>query len=215
MLFAIRDGSAPRIDRAGLPELRLEPLNDASSAAVLDANAPGLAPGLRRRILAEALGNPLALAELPRAVASGFDPACGCTAAAHRTAGTRICRDACPACLRPPAPFSWSLPSTTAATRSGSSPRHRCSKNRRAVGVAELADAQAARAVTVDGDGLRFRHPLVRSAIHQRSLAPERRAAHKALASVYRSDPDRGVWHLAASLTSPDDRDRGGARGHG
>ena len=40
---------------------------------MLDVSAPGLAPGLRRRILAEALGNPLALVELPRAVASGFD----------------------------------------------------------------------------------------------------------------------------------------------
>jgi len=54
MLFAVRDGSAPWIDQAELPELRLQPLNDASSAAVLDANAPGLESGLRRRILAEA-----------------------------------------------------------------------------------------------------------------------------------------------------------------
>jgi len=75
VLFAGRSGSAPWIDRAELPELRLEPLDDASSAAVLDASAPGLESGLRRQIQAEALGNPLAFAELPRAVASGFDPA--------------------------------------------------------------------------------------------------------------------------------------------
>ena len=75
-----------------------------------------------------------------------------------------------------------------------------------AVGAAELADAQAAGAVTIDGDGLRFRHPLMRSAVYQRSLVPERRAAHNALASVYSSDPDRGVWHQAASVAGPDDR---------
>src|SRR5580693_6015523 len=66
MLIAVRDRSAPWNDQAGLPELRLEPLNDASAAALLDANAPDLTSGLRRRILANALGNPLALAELPR-----------------------------------------------------------------------------------------------------------------------------------------------------
>ena len=74
MLFALRDGPAAGIGRAGLPELQLGPLNDLSAAAVLDANSPGLASGVRQRILAEALGNPLALAELPRG-AAGFDPA--------------------------------------------------------------------------------------------------------------------------------------------
>jgi DNA-binding CsgD family transcriptional regulator len=207
MLFAVRDGSAPWIDRAELPELRLEPLNDASSAAVLDANAPGLASGLRRRILAEARGNPLALTELPRALASGFDPI--------------------PAT---PLPLTERLERAFAARLSGLSVSVRTlllvaalddggdqerilaaasmleELNGGTAGIAELADAQAAGAVTVNGDGLRFRHPLVRSAVYQRSLAPERRAVHKALARVYRGDPDRGVWHLAASSDGPDDR---------
>jgi DNA-binding CsgD family transcriptional regulator len=207
MLFAIRDGSAPWIDRAGLPEMRLEPLDDASSAAVLDANAPGLASGLRRRILAEALGNPLALAELPRAVASGFDP----------TATTPL-----PLTERLELAFAARLSGLTASVRAlllvaalddgGDQERIVAAAsmleelNGQTVGVAELADAQVAGAVMVDGDGLRFCHPLVRSAVYQRSLAPERRAAHKALARVYRGDPDRGVWHLAASLDGPDDR---------
>ena len=39
----------PGIGRAGLPELRLGPLNDLSAAAVLDANSPGLAAGVRQR----------------------------------------------------------------------------------------------------------------------------------------------------------------------
>ena len=70
MLFALRDGSNARIERAGMAELQLGPLDDASAAAVLDGHAPRLTSGARRRILAEACGNPLALAELPRAVAS-------------------------------------------------------------------------------------------------------------------------------------------------
>ena len=204
VLFAVRSGSAPWIDRAELPELRLEPLDDASSAAVLDASAPGLESGLRRRILAEALGNPLALAELPRAVASGFDP----TAAAPLPLTERLERafaahlSGLPASVR-------TLLLVAALDDGGDQERILTAASileGGTIGVAALADAQAAGAVTVDGDGLRFRHPLVRSAVYQRSLAPERRAAHKALARVYRGDPDRAVWHLAAASDGPDDR---------
>jgi DNA-binding CsgD family transcriptional regulator len=206
MLLAIRDGSAPWIEQAGLPEVQLEPLNEASSAVVLDVSAPGLAPGLRRRILAEALGNPLALVELPRAVASGFDSTADTplplTELLERAFATRV--SGLPAAVR-------ALLLVAALDDGGDQERivdAASMLEERAglkAGLAELADAQAAGAVTVDGDGLRFRHPLVRSAVYQRSLAPERRAAHQALARVYRGDPDRGIWHLAASLTDPDD----------
>ena len=204
MLFAVRDGSAPWIDEDDLPELRLQPLDDASSAAVLEASAPGLESGLRRRILAEALGNPLALAELPRAVASGFDP----TAAAPLPLTERLERafaarlSGLPASVR-------TLLLVAALDDGGDQERILTAASileGGTIGVAALADAQAAGAVTVDGDDLRFRHPLVRSAVYQRSLAPERRAAHKALAQVYRGDPDRAVWHLAAASDGPDDQ---------
>src|SRR6185437_13341594 len=50
--------------RAGLAELRLGPLDPAAAAALLDAHAVR-DPVVRRRVLAEAAGNPLALVELP------------------------------------------------------------------------------------------------------------------------------------------------------
>jgi DNA-binding CsgD family transcriptional regulator len=207
MLLAVRDESAPWIEQAGLPEVHLEPLNEASSAAVLDVSAPGLAPGLRQRILAEALGNPLALVELPRAVASGFDSTANTplplTELLEHAFATRV--SGLPAAAR-------ALLLVAALDDGGDQERIFDAASMleeqtgQRGGLAELAAAQAAGAVTVDGDGLRFRHPLVRSAVYQRSLAPERRAAHQALARVYRGDPDRGLWHLAASLTDPDDR---------
>ena len=207
MLFAVRDGSAPWIDQAELPELRLQPLNDASSAAVLDANAPGLESGLRRLILAEACGNPLALTELPRAAASGFDP----TRATPLPLTERLERAFAARLSGLPASVHTLL--LVAALDDGGDQERILTAasilegpRGGTIGVAALADAQAAGAVTVDGDGLRFRHPLVRSAVYQRSLAPERRAAHQALSQVYRGDPDRAVWHLAASSDGPDDR---------
>ena len=70
VVFAARDESGGPIRSAGLPELLLEPLDDESADALLLACAPELAVDVRRRVLAEASGNPLALIELPRALSS-------------------------------------------------------------------------------------------------------------------------------------------------
>ncbi len=204
MLFALRDGSNARIERAGMSELQLGPLDDASAAAVLDGHAPRLTSAARRRILTEACGNPLALEELPRTVAS-------------RSRGTS--ETPLPLTERLELAFASRLAGLPEPVRvlllmaalddGGDQERILSAASILAgheIGAAEVAAAQTARTVVVDGDTLRFCHPLVRSAIYQGSLAPERRAAHRALASVYGvEDPDRGVWHRAASLTGKDD----------
>nr|BFE61221.1 hypothetical protein GCM10020063_057470 [Dactylosporangium thailandense] len=72
----------------------------------------------------------------------------------------------------------------------------------------DLAPAIAARLVEVeagaDGERLRFVHPLMRSAIHQRAGLGPRYRTHAALAQVI-PDDDRRVWHRAASTAGPDD----------
>lgn len=77
-----------------------------------------------------------------------------------------------------------------------------------ALGLAEpwLVEAEAAGLVTVIGDRIEFRHPLVRSAIYGAADAETRRAVHRALAAVVpRQDADRLAWHLAESAVAPDE----------
>src|SRR5207248_7393549 len=55
-------------DQVRLPEREIGPLVEQPAATLLDTRWPDLAPRVRRRLLAEAAGNPLALRELPAAL---------------------------------------------------------------------------------------------------------------------------------------------------
>src|SRR5438477_6189299 len=68
VLLAVREGWPTSLLDAGLPELRLEGLSASEAGALIDLRTPGLAPAVRRRLLDEAQGNPLALVELPAAL---------------------------------------------------------------------------------------------------------------------------------------------------
>ena len=76
-----------------------------------------------------------------------------------------------------------------------------------AVPVDTLTEVESAGLLVTDGDAVRVRHPLVRSAIYQAATASERRAAHAALADALGSieDRDRRAWHRAAAADGPDD----------
>src|SRR5262249_53242970 len=67
-LATSRWGQDKFFEHAGLPDLGVGPLDDTPASVLLDANFPRLACGVRKRLLAEAKGNPLALLELPTAL---------------------------------------------------------------------------------------------------------------------------------------------------
>src|SRR6202012_5216996 len=76
------------------------------------------------------------------------------------------------------------------------------------LGIGLDAGAPAAEADLVEFRArVRFRHPLVRSAVY-RSASPEQvREAHGALADATDRtiDPDRHAWHRANAVSEPDE----------
>jgi DNA-binding CsgD family transcriptional regulator len=212
MLVALRDGHESPFDDAGFPELRLEGLDPTAAEVLLDSHAPGLEPVLRERVLVEAAGNPLALVELPAGLRS------------EELAAGALLPSPLPLTARLERAFAFQasdLPAMTrtlllvAAVDDGGVLDEVLSATRvlKGAGVSvddvsldTLAPAVNARLVEVDGSGLRFRHPLVRSSIYQAATVAERQAAQAALSSVLVGQPDRQVWHRAAATSGPDER---------
>jgi DNA-binding CsgD family transcriptional regulator len=202
LLAALRDGFGGAFDESGLSELALARLDRAAAELVVDARAPDLRPEVRERVLTEAAGNPLALVELP-AVLNAGDAA---TPTALLPLTTRL-EQAFAARVS-------ALPSATqtvllvAALNDGDAQPETLAAATVIAGtprtVEDVAPAIAARLVETDGDHLHFRHPLMRSAIHQRAGVGDRHRAHAALAGVL-TDADRRVWHRAASTAGHDD----------
>ena len=68
LLIALRDGYASPLDHVTTADLRLLPLPESDATTLLDRGFPGLSAEVRKRVLLEAEGNPLALMELPVAL---------------------------------------------------------------------------------------------------------------------------------------------------
>jgi DNA-binding CsgD family transcriptional regulator len=205
LLAAIRDGYDSSLLEAGLPELHLDPLADGAAQELLDAHFPELAPAVRNRLLDEAEGNPLALLELPAALGSGVR-------SGEEGLPTRL-----PLTTRLERAFASraaELPSATrtllriAAVDDGGVLAEILSAAEIVAGrrptVEALVPAVDVQLIDVNGPTVRFRHPLVRSAIHQAASVAERHAAHAALAEVLADDKDRRVWHRAAAAVGMD-----------
>ncbi|MCC8249747.1 ATP-binding protein [Saccharothrix luteola] len=192
-----------RLGGAGLPVLSLDPLTDEVSGELLDAVAPGLRQQVRRRLLEEAAGNPLALTELPvalRSVGGAYALTPGplpLTERLERTFTARVSR----------------LPVDTRAVLllvalNGDGTMDECLAAAArmlgtAVDVAALGPAVGAG--LLEPWGMVFRHPLVRSAMHHAATAAERQAAHAALVAELDGQPDRQAWHRAAATAGPDE----------
>ncbi|MFI7679527.1 helix-turn-helix transcriptional regulator [Actinophytocola sp. NPDC049390] len=193
----------PAFTAPGLTHLSLSGLDTGAAAGLLDGHAATLSPADRNRVLAEAQGNPLALLELPAALSGR----------SHAGAGQALpMTDAVQAAFldqvrRLPEP-TRNLLLVAAAEDTG----HRDVVLRAAAtlgcGPADLVPAETARLIRVDTHTVRFRHPLVRSAVYQAAPVSLRLLVHTALANAldHPDDADRRAWHHAVVATGPDEQ---------
>jgi DNA-binding CsgD family transcriptional regulator len=197
LLAAAREGYRSPLLDVGLPERRLGGLAPAAAEELLGLCAPGLTPSVRDRLLDEAGGNPLALIELP--ISAGDVGSVGAvslplTERLERAFAFRVSE----------------LPEETrrlleVAALSEEGILHEILAAASAVwggtvGIEALEPAIGASIAVLTGDEVRFRHPLIRSAVRQRVGLAESRRIHEALAEALREDPDRRVWHRAALI---------------
>ena len=200
LVFAARE---PGEQFRGVADLEVPGLPDPEARALLrSAVGPGFDQRVRDRILAEANGNPLALLELPRGLGpAGLAgrPGLAEPVPARIEAGYRRRLEGLPADTR-------SLMLIAAAEPVGDPVLVWRAAGRLGI-PASAAAAAAADGLLQMGTLVRFRHPLVRSAVYSAASLPDRRAAHLALAEVTdrERDPDRRAWHLAAASPRPDE----------
>ncbi len=206
VLFALRTGVASALDGAGLPELRLGGLGDEAAGELLDASAADLTPGLRRRVLGVAAGNPLALLELPDALRrddariDGVSPGpVSLTSRLERAFARQV--SGLPARTRDLLLVAAADERASAAELLAAASLLRGAE----VPLDAWAPAEGAGLASIVGGSIVFRHPLVRSAIYQSAGAGRRRRVHAALAAMLTDEPDRRLWHVAASTVGPDE----------
>jgi hypothetical protein len=189
---------------AGIPVHQLEPLPADAAEAMLRSTAGDLAAGVRRRILADAAGNPLALAELPRALSDG-----------QRT-GREVLPSVLPATARLTAayaPVVGDLPPgarhvlLVAALESSADLPSLGRVTGKDGSLTELTAAERAGLIRIDEAGrLRFSSPLIPLTVTAAAGAVELRRAHHALAGALADlDPARSVMHLARTAVHQDE----------
>jgi DNA-binding CsgD family transcriptional regulator len=204
LVFAVRERAGER-HLEGLAELVVHGLEERDAKALLEATVAGpLDERVRDRIVAETHGNPLALLELPRGrspaeLAGGFgvDGAPALSARIEESFRERL--------ESLPEPSRRLL--LVAAAEPVGDPLL-VWKAAGALGLAGDAAAPATEAGLLElGAQVRFRHPLVRSAVYGAAAPQERQSVHRALADATDAelDPDRRAWHRAESTGGLDE----------
>ena len=195
----------PGEELRGLPELVVEGLRDSDARELLRSVISGpLDERVAEQVVAETHGNPLALLELPRGLtqaqlAGGFG-LLGALSLEGRIEQSFLQR------LQALPEDSQQLLLVAAAEPAGDLTLVWRAANRLSITGTASGPAESAGLLEV-GARVRFRHPLVRSAIYRAATTEQRRVVHRALAEATDAevDPDRRAWHLAEATAGPDE----------
>ena len=187
------------IDVGGLPD-------DAAAELLRSVVRARLQPEVVKRVLADTGGNPLALVE----VASQY----GVAELSERTygpepvaVGTRLQRRYLQGVRRLPAE-AQEFVLLVAADRSGDRALIRRAAADASIDVDAAEEAaETANLIEISGNEIRFRHPLIRSAIYGGATDANHRRAHRLLsgAHIQTDDSERQTWHRAAAAAGPDE----------
>jgi len=202
LVFGTREASS---ELARLPELAVGGLAEHDARTLLDAVLTGpIDARVRDEIVAETRGNPLALLELPRGLtpaelAGGFGLPGALPLAGRIEDSFRRQISALPAQAR-------RLLLLAAADPTGDPALIWRAAGRLGIGP-DAAGPAAGAGLAEFGARVRFRHPLVRSAVYLSAPDEERQEVHQTLAEATdaAADPDRRAWHRARAAAGPDE----------
>ena len=223
MLFAVREPGERRVPLDGLPALPLVGLPPREARELLTSvSGVPVNPRVGERIFAQTQGNPLALVEIGAELTQ--DELSGASPLPEPLPVGRRLEEGVRRRVRGFPPELQRLLLLAAAEPSGDPDLlwRACT----VLGLEpEVADLPGVDRLLTFAPRIKFRHPLIRSAVYHGAAGLSRQRAHKALAAA--SDPerdrDRRAWHLAAATVGPDEdvaaelersadraRDRGG-----
>jgi DNA-binding CsgD family transcriptional regulator len=199
MVLAARDEPHPALDAARLEAL-LVPGLDREATRALAAMLTGRSPDEgTEEIFGRTQGLPLAVAEWSRLLESDLPMAPVPISGLVERAYMREAEHASEAVR--------SLLLLAAADDSGQLATVRAAAGRLGVPAGAEEEAELLGLVEVAEGAIRFRHPLVRSAVYQSAPPPLRRRAHEALAACLTGEwqADRRAWHRAAATAGEDE----------
>jgi DNA-binding CsgD family transcriptional regulator len=199
VVLACREGEPSLLDGADLRVLRVPGLDRASAAEMIGAE--GVPADAAERLFLATGGNPLALRELAGDASQLAELPGDMPLPISASIADAFARRA----ERLPEPTRRMLLLAAASGNANLAVLARAASELQ-LAAEDLVPAEEAGLVRLDQAQAEFVHPLARSAIYARAPAPERRAAHAALAGAL---PDRDVdaraWHLAAASVGPND----------
>ncbi|MFJ9713702.1 LuxR C-terminal-related transcriptional regulator [Streptomyces sp. NPDC101234] len=191
-----------RTGRHGPATHQLEPLRENAAHALLERHFPLLSGRVRRQIVAEAEGNPLALRELPlpltrtqREVAAALPTVLPLTERLQEIYRPQVsslsagARDVLLAAALEGTGDLITLEALAGETLE-----------------AAVRDAEEAQLARVDDTGNRlvFRRPLARATVVALASPAQRREAHRRLAQALADRPELHAWHLSQSVIATD-----------